>query len=266
MKKFKSYFLIALIGIAFSSCSDTEKNNSSKGLLVEKKLSNEGSFESEILAIDEEIATSGELLSSMRYTKENGAVILVHAHLSKQGKIIKIDEEYNEGDDGNYGMNSFYLKNDKVFASRAYFENKAKKPESEFVERISYYSDDEKVVKTLERKAAYEEDIGSLAFKPGILKELKIDRAKRALNQEGEFSTNFQGFVLVQVLRYIVVGGSEEGGYTSAVRVDQEDDFVRFLVQNESECMNKRLQLSFQNITDDTGFEYQSYVQGSFKK
>lgn len=255
---------LALFGILIS-CSGTS-NSTDEGTVVVEKLSNEGSYEAEIRELDKKVALGGELLSSFRYTKENGAMILVHAHLSKQGKIIKIDEEYADGDNGNYGLNSYYFKGDSVFATRAYYEDTENQVNPGFVERYSYYADNGKVVKTIERRSPQEEGIESAEFKPTVLTALRADRARKVLNQEGEFRTFFQGFVEVQALRYIILGEEDDAGYTTTVRVDQPDGFVAFLIANQRACLNKEVQVAFKNVVDQTGFEYQSYVQGVFKK
>lgn len=262
MKKF-IYPLICLFFLSLViSCSGTDKKKDSE--IVNTTLDSEASMEAEIKSIDEEITTSGQLLSSMRFTKGDGSLMWAHAHLSAAGKILKIDEEFNLGNDGDYGMNSYYLKDDVVFASREYYEDRIIKDKPMYIERLSYYDKKGKVLKTLEKKVDFEENIDTAPFKPGPLKGIKVNRAKQALNQEGEFVTLFQGFFEANAIQYIIVGGNEEDAFTSTVRVDQEDEFVRFLLMNEKECIGKKLKISFTNVTDDTGFEYQAYVQGGF--
>lgn len=265
MKKFMYHFAFICLLLGVVSCSDSGKEKSATEI-ADKKIENEASMEAEIKAIDEEISTSGQLLSSFRFSKENAELMLAHAHLSTSGKILKIDEEFNKGNDGDYGMNSYYLHGDMVFASREYYEDRSDKTKPMYVERISFYDKKGKVLKTRERKVDFEEKIDDAPFHNVSPKGIKVDRAKRALNQEGEFEIRFQGFLEANAINYMILGGSEQDDFSTTVRIDQEDAFVRFLLMNESECMGKKLKVSFKNVTDNTGFEYQAYIQGGFVK
>lgn len=252
--------------LVLSACSDTEPTQK-KEAVVEKKLSNEDSMMAEIKAIDEEAESSGKLVSSLRYTKENGAVVLVHAHLTDDDNMIKIDEEYNEGNNGSYGTNTFYLKGGKIFAVREYFEDQTDKKAPKFVERLSFYSikgKESKIQKTIEKRVDFEEEIENIDFKPVALHEVKIDRAMDALNQRGEFENTFQGFVKVQAFNYLVIGSPQKDGYTSAVRINSDDEFTLTLLNNQRKLLNRKIEVSFENVMDPDGFEYQSYIQGSF--
>lgn len=229
-------------------------------------LNNEGAIDAEIAAITETVAKEGQLMSSLSYSRENGEVYQVHAHLSG-GKILKLDEEFNDGPGKNHGINSFFLKGDDVIATREYYEDNTSTPEqSMFVERITYYDPKGKVLKSKEKRVAYEEQIEASTFKQVSSKGLKIDKAKRALNQEQEFMTSFQGIVTESGLHYIVIGSDGPDSYTSAVRADQEDDFVRFLVNNQKACVGKKVAITFETVTEDNGFTYQAYRSGGFNE
>ncbi|TNE56085.1 MAG: hypothetical protein EP338_00535 [Bacteroidetes bacterium] len=261
--KFKNWgagILACLVLFACNTEQTETEGTESKYKAV--KMDGEAAFDAEMLEIDREIASEGQLLSSFRYSKEDGAMILAHAHLTNEGRIIKIDEEFNDGPGKSYGLNSYYLKGDKPFATRAYFEE-VKGGKSMFVERISYYKDG-KVQKTKERTAEYEELIEDKQFVGVKPQALSVERAQRIMNQEKEFETLFQGFVEVQAVNYMVLGSAEEDGYTTTVRIERPDQFTYFLLANQEECLNKKVKVSFENVVDRTGFEYQSYLGGGF--
>ncbi len=91
-------FILSLIFIC-SSCSNDD-SVSSKG-----KLATENTIDAEMAAIDAEILEKGQVATSLRYTKNDDVYIVVNAHLNEAGKIIKFEEEYNDGFNKNNGRN-----------------------------------------------------------------------------------------------------------------------------------------------------------------
>lgn len=255
----RNFIFISLLILA--ACSGEKAKTDDQ--IADKKLANEGSLESEMKAIDAEIQTSGQQATSMRYTKDNGAFVVVNAHLNDAGKIIKIEENYSDGDGANSGQNSFYMKDEKIFATREYYSDMSAHPAS-FVDRISYYDNKQKVVKTLEKRVEFEEELDNVEYKTADLKGIKMDRAKNVLDQTGEFETSFQGFVRVQALNYIIIGSKNSETWVSSIRVDYEDDFITTLLKNPAKYLNKKVFVAFENITDPTGFQYQTYLSGKF--
>ncbi len=255
----RNFIFLSLLFLA--ACSGEEAKTDKTA--VDKKLENEGSLEAEIQAIDNEIQTSGQQATSMRYTQENGAYIVVNAHLNEAGKIIKIEENYSDGDGANSGVNSFYLKDEKIFATREYYSDMSANPAS-FVDRLSYYDNKQKVAKTLEKRVEFEEQLDGTEYKSVALKGMSMDRAKNVLDQKGEFETSFQGFVKVQALNYIIIGSENSESWVSSIRVDYEDEFIKTLLSNPKKYLNKKVFVAFENVTDPTGFQYQTYLSGKF--
>ncbi|MCE3295375.1 MAG: hypothetical protein K0R65_1089 [Crocinitomicaceae bacterium] len=255
----RNFIFLSLLFLAACSGEEAKTDDKTTG----KKLANEGSLESEMKAIDSEIQSSGQQATSMRYTKENGAFIVVNAHLNEAGKIIKIEEDYSDGDGANSGRNSFYLKDEKVFASREYYSDMSAHPAS-FVDRLSYYDKNQKVVKTQEKRVEFEEELDRVEYQDVALKGITMDRAKKVLDQSGEFETFFQGFVNVQALNYIIIGSKNSESWVSSVRVDYEDSFIKTLLSDPKKYLNRKVFVAFENITDPTNFQYQSYLSGKF--
>jgi hypothetical protein len=240
-----------------SACGNTSKNEDAT--VVTAKLSNEESLEAEIKAVEETIAKSDQVASSLRYTKENGASIVVLAHVDEAGKILKIEEVFNDGDNGNNGTISYYMRGKVPFATREYFEDRKTETTPKFVERMSYYDESGKVLRTIEKRVNYEEELDAATFVPVALHDCPLARAQKVLDQKGEFETTFQGFVLVEVLNYLVVGEPKKDGYTSAMRVDYEDEFIKDALQNQQKNINRKIRVSFETVQDPSGFEYQMY-------
>jgi hypothetical protein len=247
--------------ILLASCSSD--NSTEKNSTIKTQSKAQESINAEINAIDQEVSNSGQEASSLSYSKESGESIVVRAHLNDKGELLKLEEEYNEGISGKSGINSFYYRNKKIIASRERFEDKKTKEKAQFVELLSFYSEKGEVYKTLEKRVNYEEDLETVPYNEIAIQITDISRAERALNQQGEFETTFQGFVEAQALRYIVVG-SAKSGFTSAIRINSEDDFIRFISVNEKKYLNRKVKISFEHVIDPTGFQYQSYIQGSF--
>lgn len=255
MRIFFIFLLVFLVSCSGSKNNELDENQSKSKM--------EGAFDAEIEAIEEELSGKGQLATSMRYTKDDNAYIVVRAHLNEVGNIIKIEEEYNEGLGKNNGITSFYLKDGKVFASKEYF-NDVSPQKQDFVERISYYDKNQKVQKSMEKRVKYEEELEEADYQEVSPHQLTLDRAKRVLDQESEFETTFQGFVQVQALNYLIVGAKNSEGYVSSIRVDYEDSFIKTLLAEPTKYLNRKVFISFENVVDPTGFQYQTYLSGKF--
>jgi hypothetical protein len=259
----KLFLGIILITFLFniSSCSEHKK----KEKIITIKLSQEDAMNAEMKSIDAEIETSGKVVTSLRYVLENGEFVVVYAHLSSNDEILKIEEEFNDGEKGNTGINAFYLKDGNIFLTREYMEDRTVKSAPKFIERISYYDKKEKVEKTIEKRVDFEEDIDNASFSPTELHALSIERAKKVLDQKDEFEITFQGIFDINATNFLSVGSHKKNGYTSTIRCEYDDDFIRLLLSNQKKYLNKKIQVSFQNIKDATGMVYQSYIQGKFE-
>lgn len=251
-------YILFLSLIVLASCS----GKSNEAILEKSNKSNNGALEAEMKAIDSDIEQNGQLATSMRYTKNEDIYIVVNAHVNSAGKIVKIEEDFNDGAKGNNGKNSFYLKDDKVFASRAYYSDmQSAKPA--FVDRITYYDKNEKALNSIEKRVDYEEDLDRVEYSEVKTVALSIDRARRVLDQKGEFETTFQGFIDVNPLRYIIIGAKNSNGYVSSIRVDYDDDFIKMLLKDQNKYLNRKIFIQFENIIDPSGMQYQSYLSGN---
>lgn len=257
MFKLKSYFLLFLVAFLFSNCSTPADEK-----VVTEKLSEEDALFAEIKAIDA-LSETSSVAASLRYSKENGESEHVRAYLNESGKTIKIDREFNAGNNGNFGVISFYMKKDILFASKERFEDHGNN-ELKFVERISFYNPKGEPIRTLEKRVDFEMQLEDVSYQAAPLVKCDLAITKQILDQVGPFETTFQGFAEADDITYLIVGEAKENGFTSAMRSDYIDSFFDVLKRNPKSYLNRKIRVSFETITDSDGFEFQVYKAGSF--
>lgn len=249
------YFIFAVLLVVSckgknESVTDTSEEGSIQASTVEKA---ESEIEKRIMETD--LQEKLDIINSLSYTKEDGSSLEVKAFLDKTQAILKVEERYVDIDRGTYGTNLFYIHNGKKYASKERFEEKSG-GQTYFVERVSFYDEKEKVTNTKIRKAEFEEDLDSKIFEQVDLLDCPITRAMNAINQEGDFETRFQGFVHSGNDNFITVGKSEDG-YVSALMMQYKSTFTDKLIKNQEASIGKKLDLEFQKMVDENGFEFQ---------
>lgn len=252
----KNIFYVSLIFTILVSCtSKTEKlgdfNEHNSFTNIEK---NESEIEKRIS--DTDLQEKLEVINSLYFTKEDGSSFEVKAFLDKNDAVLKVEEKFLDGKTGEYGTILFYVFNGKKYASKERFEAK-KAGKQTFIERISFYDKNEKVVSTKIRKAFFEEDLDAQPFETVDLYDCSIIKAMNALNQEGEFETRFQGYIFNGNSSFLTVGESKTNGYISALMVQYNNTTTEKLRKNQETSIGKKLNLEFQKVTDENGFEFQ---------
>ena len=264
MKKPILFSALIVVVLIFSACDGNDKI-AKPVEKVSPKLGNEEAIEAEIEAIEAEILQADLVAHSLNYSKENGEAIEVLAHLSKDNVILKIEEKFSDGKNKNSGIITYYLKDKFPFVTKELFEDNSNLAAVKFVERVSYYNAKGKAISTKEKRVNFQEELIKVPFVAVPLKTCSIDKAMRVLEQKGEFQTTFQGFALTEILNYLIVGQPEEGGYTSALRIEFEDNFIKDALKNQTKYVNKKCRVTFE-IANNSGFEYQLYTGGSWDK
>jgi hypothetical protein len=205
---------------------------------------------------DTDLQNKLEVIHSLHYTKDDGSSIEASATLNRSKEIIKVEESFIDKMANSYGTTIFYIKNKKKYASKERFEERTS-TEAYFVERVSYYDENEKVVQTRIRKAPYEEDLDAMIFEIVANHDCSIHRAMQAINQEGPFTTYFQGFVISGITSYLIVGESGDNGYVSAVMLQYKTTSTNRLLQNQEKYLGKKLDIEFQKMVDNNGLQFQ---------
>lgn len=258
-KKESMMYLRLIFPILFSallfSCNDSTNveeqttNETSEYVPNEKEVA----FEEYITKIDNDSLRSG---NSLFFSKGNDKFTEVEFWINDKNEMVKLIEYYTQ-ESLTIAKNIFYMKDGKKFASKELFEVN-ENGELGFIERVTYYDSNEQPIISKKRKAAYEQDLEMETFVASDKVNCKMDRALQILNQEGEFTTTFQGFVKESGFTYLIVGGPGEDAYTSTLVVQYQDQTTAKLMAKEKEMIGTPLAVDFVIVEDPgEGFEYQ---------
>ena len=214
----------------------------------------EVAYEEYMMGIDSDDALGGG--NSLFYSKGNGEYTEVEFLVNEKNEMVKMIQYYTQ-ETLTVAKNIFYFKEGKKFATRELFEQGPMNNLS-FVERITYYDQDEKPIVTKQRVAPYEQDLELESFRMADKHDCSAKRAFEILNQQGEFNTTFQGFVSEDAFLYLVVGGPGANDYTSSLLVQNVDQTIKKLQSNEMGMIGTPLIVNFDNVKDGgEGYEYQ---------
>jgi len=260
----KYIFPLVLILAACGSNEKPEKSSEKEKPKVVVSFANEGEMDERMAEIDAIVQQSGLVASSLYYAKgETGESFQVEGHMNADNTIMKIEEFFNDGNGLSSGRRMYYLNGGSPFITHERFDDvSGSKPQ--FVERISYYDEKGVVLKTKERRSDYEEAIDAVPYKPVGVVSVSMDKAMRALNQEKEFKTTFQGFIYQEIFTYISVGENKPDGFRSALRLDYKDALIAALSGNTEGYLGEEIRVNYEKHTDETGFEFQVYAGGKF--
>ena len=263
MRNLNIYLFVILLSVAFTSCKNEGKNKDNSE--TTEKGFNESKWIETMKKVDSQIATSDAIANSLYYSKESGESEKIVAFLSQENKILKIEETFSGTPVENAGRIIYYLNHTQPMVTIEMFEDMSNLEEVKFVERISYYNDLGEATYTKEKRVNYEEDLESASYESVDLVTLSTKKIFQILNQEGEFQTTFQGLVETESLNYLIVGEPKEDGFTSAMRIEFEDHFIKEIYKNPKKYMNKKARVTFQVSRMQGNFEYQVYTGGSWE-
>jgi hypothetical protein len=195
-------------------------------------------------------------LNSLSFTNNAKSTAEAIAFLDEKDSEVKIIEKFNDAVTGNYGSKTFYIEKGKVFcAKEVYFDAQISTPS--FVERITYFQKNSQVKASIERYAAYEEELDQSPFKLTAKKNISINRALSILNHTGDFETTFQGFLTHNNMDFILVGKNTPDGFTSALSIQSQNATVIYLQKNERKMVGTLLDVSHSFIVDGSGMTFQ---------
>lgn len=260
----KYIFPLALVLVACGGHSKNEKETPKKPETVVAHFSSELDMNNRMVEIDALVKASDLVASSLNYMKPDGSFVKVLAYLNKEKIILKIEEQFSNGNNQTNGSITYYMNDGKPFITHELLDE-ANGAAHEFVDRVSYYDKNGKVIKTKERRAGFQDDAEKMGYTPVGLHAVKIDRAMRALHAEKEFETTFQGFAYQDALTYLIIGENTPDGYTSSLKCDFQDQLLFQLSKKPETQIGKKLNVTFV-VEEDQGFEYQVYTGGSFVK
>ena len=253
MNKFSFY--VSLIFLMFvSSCKENNASKQEKDSFYYTPSAHDIEYQNYLSSVDSD--TSLIRGNSLYYSKEDGSTMEVFINLNEEKQTVKIEELYSNAGSSSMCSNTFYFNKGLKYISRELFE-RGDELSGYFVERISYYDEKENPIKTIERKADFEDQLYREEFKVVENYNCSSKRALMALNQAGEFSTTFQGFIKEEPYLYLIVGDNEDNGYTSALVVQYEDQTIKKLQMYEAEMIGKGIQVEFETLSGTQGYDYQ---------
>lgn len=246
-----------LIAVLLNSCASDEQTSTENN---QEQAMNQALFngQQEYTAKMEAFDANEQLkkLNSLSFTNNSKSTAEAIAFLDEKDTEVKIIEKFNDAVTGNYGSKTFYIEKGKVFcAKEVYFDAQISTPS--FVERITYFKKNNQVKASIERCAAYEEELEQAQFKLTAKKKISIDRALSLLNHTGEFETTFQGFLNHNNMDFILVGKNTPDGFTSALSIQTQDATVHYLQKNERKMIGCMLDVSHNFIVDGSGMTFQ---------
>ena len=196
-----------------------------------------------------------ELASSLYYTKGSDSgeeMVQVNLFLTDSSEVLKIEELMVRPGTNSIVSNVFYYKDEVKCASKQFFEESIN-DSSYFVEVLSYYDADAKVILSKRRTAMFEDYLDQEAYTVVKNSDCSDARAFDVVNQEGNFETTFQGFVEFGQFTYLIVGENKKVGFASSLVVQRESALIRELRANEKEMIGTPLEVEFGTAMDDGG-------------
>lgn len=185
------------------------------------------------------------IFSSLEYMNGDGELYEVHSYKDTiDTNFMKLVEYTSAKLTGTLQSNTFYYKDGQKVAYRQLAEE-GEEDNLHFVERVTYYDENQKLIVTKERTAEYEEQLEDAAFIAGSSKNLSEEAAIRALNQTGEFAPLFEGFVEGEGDLYMVVGENKPNGFTSALLVQSRNGLVDRMYKDPESFKGRQLSIAF---------------------
>jgi len=253
---YSKFLVVSFLFLLITACSSNENDATSEnpsGLNQDQRYKVEEEHEAFVAQVD--LNDSLNVINSLLFTHEDGSQIDVAGFLDKKGEVVKLIEKSVDGPTNFYKQIMYYVKNGRKYISNERFTDTTQQENPSFVERITYYDENEKPIISKEKRAKYEEELGMSQYDYIKPIDCSITRALQVINQEGRFQTKFQGLVYSGKDVYITVG--EEDGYISALLIQYDSETTKKMKKNQKEMLGKVLDLNFQRVMDDNGFQFQ---------
>lgn len=243
---------IALLFATSCSTSNDEKNNVDTKPNVVAKANVEGEAYLEYLDLNDSLYKMNSLYYS-RSVNDKMEWAQVIMSIDDSNTMQKMVEQFSPMGSNTVFSNHFYFKDGYKYATKQFFAESVG-DSSYFVELLSYYDKNEKVLATKRRTAHYEDLLTQEQYMVADTKECSPERAFRIINQEGEFATTFQGFVEgPQGYSYLVVGEDKKDGFSTALVVQRSSPLLTELRNSEKAMLGLPLVINFETITDAGG-------------
>lgn len=255
---------VIFLGLIFQSCGEREVDEVQETPVAEEVVVEEGT---EVSALEKKVTYINEsaplvVSNSLVFSEEIVNQVSVEIWSSKEGKVSKLTEMYQNGEIGDRGVKMFYFDdNGSVFCVQERFEDMLEDSSLVFVEHITYLNNGE-VLSSKKRVADYEDYIDEANFVKAEPTTSTPERAFAVVNQTGDYATHFRNFLENGSELFLIIGSQDPKGYNTAVRIDGSDEFVMDLYENQEKYKGKKLQVDFEIIEDQNQFQFQVYTGG----
>ena len=270
MRIFNIIFIIILfIPYSCKRQAEGEKglklNKKEKGLVV-YQLKQQDSFDKQIKTVDEYVKSKGGIAGSLDYSKSDGSSFQSFANLDKNGQFIRVDENFFDAKSGARGQRFFYIRDEKFFACKELIQEDSRDASDPLLERISYFSKEGYCLKTKQREFNVGEENNNLPFTSVALRSYSIENALNAINRKNGFRLAFKGFIEASQGTYIEVGEPGSNRYSSVLKVDDNDPFIKEVLKDQFRYLNASIYLTFETISESNGFLYQHLLKAAWSK
>lgn len=247
-------------GLLLFSCGEHQKRklafeNSEipKDEKAEKAFGDQGDYDKLIQKIDN--SKSNVEVLSLEYEDAKSNRAMVRGLLDKQKSVVKLELE-ESFENGMVSTTHYYFTGGALFYAKqqAYDYNKAK---NGYLEIISYFGSNHKIIYSASKIADTEEDLQSMAYYMCKKTDFDAKRAIQIINQKGPYETRFQGSLETEVYKFLIVGTSGINGQKTAIAYTKSFPLAEEMVKNESKYRNKKLRVEFTRVTEINNFTYQ---------
>ncbi len=260
MKNKLSFFLVLSV-VFLVACKGENADNIDKSEDTSEVLQNDDK-DKYMSEIDEKAEET--YFNSLKFATESQEYIEVKTALDKDQNLLRVKEEYSNGEGQEYGVKNYYYQNGKLSSSVKRFERHTA-DDIVFVEQVTYYDKNGKAESTKERIASFESDLENFPFKKVDIAPLSPEKALQVMQETGQFETTFQGFVEANSATYLIVGAGKNNEYSSALNVPNLDGSIERIRDNPKEYLGKKIKVTFTKIIDPaSGYEYQELISLNF--
>ncbi len=258
MMNLKYLFLLPFLFFLVACDNAEDMNNKFEDNFVVQDDYQPSSDEIKFEKIIDEIDANDSLRygQSLSYNRPDGASVFVKIFVNDSNYTVKLFEEYTLPNSPSIQSNTFYFDQGHLIASRELFEEGTGN-EGHFVERVTYYDENENPILTKRKVAPYEEELVYESFAKAETVSCSYKRAMQVINQEGEYETNFVEFISEDPYLYLIVGENKKDGYYSSLVVQMMTSLIKKLQSDPEKYFGTPLIVNYETLNGDQGYEYQ---------
>lgn len=262
----KNIFFLFLVGYAIFGCNE-KQSKQTQNININSEVFQYSDFvnDSIYFSFINNIESDSSLFeaSSLDFSKNSGGNIYAEALIDNYQNIRKLKSVII--DTIQETAHEFYYINGKKRVSSKLISFFQKESEY-FHQYISFYDTSGVLVYTGFK--TYDDLINAelIPFeKIDSFMAMSDDYAKNIIQQQGDFKTNFRGFVDLDAynLEFLKVG-SNDGNYSSLLAISDENPKIQKLKNNQAKFKGKPLRVEFTKVTRGDGFSYQLLLNVSF--